>query len=69
MPFSSDKFRQAGYKPETPFTPDQVAYLEDIFTSAIMFLELERRDLERLKKKLARDLDEIRSIKDEKSEA
>lgn len=59
----SKTFKERGWKPETPFTEEQVSYLEDILTSAIMAIELERHDLERLKLKLGRDLDEIRSMK------
>jgi prefoldin subunit 5 len=62
-----DNFRKAGFKPKIPFTQDQVAYLEDIFTSSIMYLDLQIHDLDRFKIKLNTALQEIRSMKDANS--
>jgi len=58
-----DTFKAQGYRPAEPFTEEQAAYCEDLLTSAIMFLELERHDLERLKKKLLRELETIRGMR------
>jgi len=57
-----EKFKRSGFKPQTPFTSEQVAYLEDLFTSFIMYIQLQIHDLERFKNKLSADLAEIKKM-------
>jgi hypothetical protein len=57
-------YKEHGFKPVNLWRPEQVAHCEEILTSAILYLELMRHDLDRLKRKLARDLDGIRQMKE-----
>lgn len=56
-----DKFRKAGYKPSTPFTPDQIAYLEHHLTSIMLWFKADTIDNEKMGKKIDGLLKEIRS--------
>ena len=53
-------FKEHRYKPYTPFTQDQVAYLEDKFTSLMSWFAYEEKSAGKLKEALAEILQEIR---------
>lgn len=57
-----EKFVQDGYRPCTPFTPDQVAYLEDKFTSLMTWFAYEENASRKLKNRMAEALKEIKEM-------
>ena len=59
---SSNNFKKSGYKPTTPFTTDQLAYLEDKLTSIGMKFWYLSQQCKKMSKRIDEDLNEIKEL-------